>query len=247
MTGLPQTEPDEIRRRALDLAPWRKGPFDLNGVRIDGHWKSDLKWKRALGFAGDLRGADILDVGCNNGYYLFEMRKAGAASAVGLDPVEKFEAQFHFVREFYPDPEVRFVRAGFERAGEFPSDVVFCMGVLYHQKNAAHLIECLAAAMRPGGRMVLETLGLDIGEHCLIPRGRYAGASGIWQIPGPGAVENWCRRTGLKCDLADVWDARDEQQRTEFADLPLTSDFYHNDRTVEGYPIAMRYLFLVRR
>ena len=58
------------------LHPWRKGPFDLFGVRIDAEWRSDLKWRRVAP-AVDLGGAEVLDVGCGNGYFGWRMLQAG--------------------------------------------------------------------------------------------------------------------------------------------------------------------------
>ena len=245
--GPPESELDSLRQRALSLGPWRKGPFRVGGLLIEGHWKSDLKWNRAIRAAGDIRGKTVIDVGCNNGYYLFRMREAGASHAIGFDPVAQFENQFLFLNEFARDPSIDFIRSGYQEMGAATADIVFCMGVIYHQKNPMDVLEKLLGALRPGGRIILETMGLDIGENCLVPSGRYAGSSGIWFVPGPGAVANWCKRTGLKCTLADVWDARDEQQKTQFAELPLTTDFYHGEKTSEGYPLPLRYLFHVER
>ncbi|MHC4926475.1 MAG: DUF1698 domain-containing protein, partial [Planctomycetota bacterium] len=36
----------ELKEHLMELHPWRKGPFELFGVRIDTEWRSDLKWSR---------------------------------------------------------------------------------------------------------------------------------------------------------------------------------------------------------
>jgi len=59
----------ERRDLLMQLAPWRKGPFDVGGVHIDAEWRSDLKWQRFADSIEPLAGRRVLDVGCGNGYY----------------------------------------------------------------------------------------------------------------------------------------------------------------------------------
>ncbi|MCE9596371.1 MAG: tRNA 5-methoxyuridine(34)/uridine 5-oxyacetic acid(34) synthase CmoB [Spirochaetia bacterium] len=240
---------------AKSLAPWRKGPFELHGLRIDGQWDSSLKWKRALAVAdsqGGLKGRRVCDVGCNNGYYLFRAIEAGATSALGLDPAVNFEKQFEFITRDLGDSRISFKRAGYQWLLEEKQvfDVIFCMGVVYHQKNPYELLDALRESLAPGGYVVLETLGADLGERMIVPAGKYAGQGGIWMVPGPVAIQNMLRRSGFGTNrMMDVWDARDEQSRTEFADLPCMKEFYNDtgDKTIEGYEVPLRYLFLAKR
>ena len=44
--GRPVDDPAVLRRELLNLHPWRKGPLELGGVRIDTEWRSDWKWDR---------------------------------------------------------------------------------------------------------------------------------------------------------------------------------------------------------
>jgi len=78
-----------VREALQALHPWRKGPFDLFGVRVDAEWRSDLKWRRVAP-AVDLAGAHVLDVGCGNGYYGWRMLQAGASL---LESIEPFAAE----------------------------------------------------------------------------------------------------------------------------------------------------------
>lgn len=57
---------DNLRSALLDLSPWRKGPFEIGGIRIDSEWRSDLKWSRVRDAIAPLEGRRILDVGCCN-------------------------------------------------------------------------------------------------------------------------------------------------------------------------------------
>ena len=52
-----------LLRALRGLVPWRKGPFELFGIRIDAEWRSDRKWRRVRPHV-DLTGKHVLDVGC---------------------------------------------------------------------------------------------------------------------------------------------------------------------------------------
>jgi len=184
---------DERRARLrwllLRLKPWRKGPFDVFGVRIDSEWRADWKWARLAG-AIDLRGCRVLDVGCGNGYYLWRMLGGGAKLALGIDPGRLFVTQFEALKRYCPDAPAFALPLTDEQfpvcsdggasdgvvdndSGGF--DTVFSMGVLYHRRDPrAHLRRLLAFA-RPGGEVVVESLVSDGGaDDVLVPAGRYA-------------------------------------------------------------------------
>lgn len=238
---------EQLRAEALALGPWRKGPFDVCGLRIDAHWNSAPKWHRALAAVDSLSGRTVCDVGCNNGYYLYRMAGAGAAEILGIDPVEQFERQFEWLQSFAALERVRFERIGFEQlGGQF--DIIFCMGVLYHVRSPHHLLERLRECLARGGTLILETITADIGEACIVPAGRYAGAAGIHWLPGPGAVVNWLRRCGFsRAELVNRDPAQGEQRRTAFADLACMDESIEGGRTKEGYPAPERSIFRVRR
>lgn len=237
----------EIKKQAAELGPWRKGPFEVGGVLIDGHWDSAPKWHRAMAAAESIHGRTVCDVGCNNGYYLYRMKEAGAAQILGIDPVAKFEAQFSWLQSFEEVPGLEFRRQGFEDlSGQF--DTIFCMGVLYHVHNPHALFETMKACLAKGGTLIIETISADLGEACIVPAGKYAGVSGIHWLPGPGAVLNWLRRSGFsKSELVSTAAARGEQRRTEFADLASMDESIVDGKTGEGYPAPMRSIFRARR
>ena len=54
----------------FQMKPWRKGPFKWHGIEVEAEWDSDKKWQRLVPFLEPLWGKTVLDVGCNNGYYL---------------------------------------------------------------------------------------------------------------------------------------------------------------------------------
>ena len=89
---------DRLRLEAAlrGLIPWRKGPFELFGIRIDAEWRSDWKWRRIAPHV-DLAGRRVLDVGCGNGYYGWRMMAAGAATVIGVEPSLLFVLQHALV------------------------------------------------------------------------------------------------------------------------------------------------------
>ena len=99
--SVPQRE--MIRQQLRRLLPWRKGPFNLFGVKIDAEWRSDLKWRRLQDKITPLSGRSVLDVGCGNGYYGWRMLGAGAKRVVGTDPTLRYVMQQRAMAKYLPD------------------------------------------------------------------------------------------------------------------------------------------------
>src|SRR5207248_9252063 len=81
----------EIARRVSELGDWFHN-IDLGGVRTaPNHFLGDLsnvKWKSiAPALPADLSGCAVPDLGCNGGFYPFEMHQRCAARVLGLDLV----------------------------------------------------------------------------------------------------------------------------------------------------------------
>ena len=85
---------EELRRRLMELHPWRKGPYEICGVYIDTEWRSDWKWARLQPHIQPLRERLVLDVGCGNGYHAWRMVGEGARQVIGIDPTQLFIYQF---------------------------------------------------------------------------------------------------------------------------------------------------------
>ncbi len=83
---------------------------------------------------GDLRGADVLDLGCAHGLYALEFARRGANS-LGLEGRAEWIRQAEAHRDGLGLSSARFIREDVRRAdantyGKF--DVVLCLGLLYH-------------------------------------------------------------------------------------------------------------------
>ncbi|MCC6710415.1 MAG: tRNA 5-methoxyuridine(34)/uridine 5-oxyacetic acid(34) synthase CmoB [Gammaproteobacteria bacterium] len=248
---------DDARRAALyaalmALAPWRKGPFEVFGIRIDSEWRSDWKWARVLPHLASLEGRRVLDVGCGNGYYLWRMAEAGAALALGIDPALAACTQFAAVARYLACERVHMLplasAALDERLRCF--DTVFSMGVLYHRRDhLVHLRE-LHCALRAGGELLLETLVIADGStELLVPAARYAAMRNVWAVPAPATVEQWLAETGFRrarmVDLTPTTVA--EQRSTPWMPYHSLQDFLaveDSTRTIEGYPAPQRAVFV---
>jgi tRNA (mo5U34)-methyltransferase len=246
----------QIRQALQQLHPWRKGPFELHGVRIDSEWRSDLKWARLAPRLDDLQGRLVLDLGCGNGYYAWRMLGAGARLVLGVDPSLLFIQQFAAVRHFFgANHPLMLLPLGIE---DLPRpmalfDTVFSMGVFYHRRSPLdHLLE-LRDLLRPGGQLVLETLVLDapVGQ-VLVPTDRYAKMRNVWFIPSPGSLIAWLQRLGFsRVRLLDMTPTQSgEQRRTDWMRFESLAEFLDPEdpsRTIEGHPAPIRGLFLAEK
>jgi len=238
----------EVRDLLLRLSPWRKGPFDVAGIRIDAEWRSDLKWERLRKSIAPLDDRVVLDVGCGNGYYALQLRKAGARVVIGVDPTLLFVMQFLAVNYFERDPGIFILPA---RLQELPLparqfDTTFSMGVLYHQRSPIDHLQQLRQTLRPDGQLVLETIYLPgEGAFARTPEDRYARMRNVWLLPSIDELSTWMQRSGYKnIHVIDTsMTTVDEQRSTQwmtFESLSEALDPGDPTRTVEGWPAPHR-------
>jgi len=234
------------------LHPWRKGPYNIHGVKIETEWRSDWKWRRLHTAIAPLNGRKVLDVGCGNGYHCWRIAGAGAELVIGIDPTQLFLAQFlaikHFLGNHWP---VHLLPLGIEDvpAELHAFDTVFSMGVLYHRRSPMdHLLE-LRGCLRRGGELVLETLVIEGAPGwVLVPSGRYAKMRNVWFIPSPETLLVWLRRCGFReARIVDVSVTTTAEQRAtkwmRFESLTDYLDPLDPSKTIEGYPAPRRAIF----
>ncbi len=261
MIGLAD-ELDEARHAQLEghlasFRPWRKGPFEIFGHRVEANWDSHKKWDRVLKFADSIENKRICDIGCNNGYYLFRMLAHRPRQAIGLDPVPAFHECFSFLAAFlgHHARSLEFRPRGFDALAEEnePFDLIYCMGIAYHHPDPLGLLRLIHGALGAGGQLIFETQAVPGHEsRALFPAGRYAGARGVWFLPDRDCAINWLRRAGFR----DVVFQEEHEYRSEhvrrppWADIPgLAEGLDPADpaRTIEGYPAPVRMLLSARK
>lgn len=249
-----QKDLESIQALAYDLKPWRKGPFYLFDLHIDSEWQSFMKWQ-LLESKVSLKGKKIADVGCNNGYYMFEMCKHEPESIVGFDPSGIFRTQFDFINHFLQLP------IGFELLGveDLPAycqakrsgfDVIFCLGVLYHRYDPINTLKFLSNALNPGGELILDTLIYDSDlDVCLCPTQSYAKMPNAYFIPSISTLRGWCERARLcEFEILDIKvTSTDEQRQTPWIDSQSLDSFLNENQTIEGYPPPTRGYFKVKK
>ncbi|MDB5708416.1 MAG: putative methyltransferase [Sphingomonas bacterium] len=132
---------EELRNRVDALGPW------FQNIRIHGvetapeHFLGDYPAFKFAGFAdaipADLGGKSVLDIGCNAGFYSFEMKRRGAAEVVGIDSDDRYleQARFAAAELGFEDIEFRNLSVyDVARLGR-RFDLVIFMGVLYHLRH----------------------------------------------------------------------------------------------------------------
>ena len=197
------------------------------------------KWEALAPHLPDsLDGWSALDVGCNAGFYSFELARRGA-EVTGMDADEHYLAQARWARDLYGlEDRVELRRQTvYDLARSDESfDLVLFMGVLYHLRHPLLALDAVAARARR--LVVLQTLTTGGEERAPVTaddlewedRRRLADRSWPWAafversafgdptnwwIPSPAAVEAMARSAGLELveqPAADVWLCRPGRQ-----------------------------------
>jgi len=155
------------------LAPWFHNLHLPDGVQTaPDHPLGDfpaVKWQQIAPFiAPDLTGWHVLDVGCNAGFYSFELARRGAR-VTALDIDEHYLAQARWAaREYGLENQIEFRQGSvYELVGSREGfDLVWFLGVLYHLRHPLLALDILRQVTRR--QMVLQTLTMP-GEEPLTP------------------------------------------------------------------------------
>jgi tRNA (mo5U34)-methyltransferase len=131
----------EIELGVRELGDWFQN-LDLHGVRTaPAHFLGDfpaIKWKRfAHMLPQDLTGKSVLDIGCNAGFYSFEMKRRGASRVVGIDFDDYYLNQARFAAQVLGHEDVEFRRMTVYDAGALRErfDLVLFLGLVYHLRH----------------------------------------------------------------------------------------------------------------
>jgi tRNA (mo5U34)-methyltransferase len=169
----------------------------------------------------DLTGQSVLDIGCNGGFYSFEMKRRGASRVLGVDHDPVYLAQARFAGQEL-GLDVEFMQGdvyNIDRlVGGQQFDVVVFMGVLYHLRHPLYALEKVAGLVRR--RMLFQTMergSWDAGEfetnypiterdvfnderfpRMYFVEHAYAGDTTNWWIPNPSCTQALLRSVGLQ-------------------------------------------------
>lgn len=248
-----------LYKLAKRLKPWRKGPFFLFDMHIDSEWQSFMKWQ-ILKPHCDLENKVVADVGCNNGYYMFEMllhSQTSPSKIIGFDPSGIFKAQYEFINHFIKAP-INFELLGVEdmplfcHTHKITFDVIFCLGVLYHRPNPINTLKNLYQSLSDGGELILDTLIYESEQEvCLTPAKSYAKMSNVYFIPSIATLKGWCERA--KFATFEILDIKHtnlcEQRQSEWIDSQSLASFLNETQTltIEGYQAPIRGYFKVKK
>lgn len=211
---------------AAALAPWFHNLHLPGGVQTaPDHPLGDFpsfKWAALEpSIPQDLRGCRALDIGCNAGFYSFELARRGA-DVVAIDLDEHYLRQASWASGRYGlTARIELRQMGVYDLARVREtfDLVLFMGVLYHLRHPLLAIDIVAE--RVTGTLVLQTLttvrgrvdAVELPENVpfkerdvlqqpwwpsmAFVEHRLAGDPTNWWIPAPPAVEAMLRSAGL--------------------------------------------------
>ena len=178
-----------IEQRVRELAPWFHN-LDLDGVRTaPDHFLHDypaVKWRTfADALPADLHGASVLDIGCNAGFYSFEMKRRGAGRVLGIDSDEHFLRQARFVAEVYQMPDIEWRQLSIYEVGSIREkfDLVLFLGVLYHLRHPLLALDLLHQHV-VGDMLVMQSMQRGSNEVTPLDTDYDFWEKGIFDLPG---------------------------------------------------------------
>jgi tRNA (mo5U34)-methyltransferase len=211
---------------APELGPWFHNLHLPGGRRTaPDHPLGDFpsfKWEQiAPHLPADLSGARALDIGCNAGFYSFELARRGA-DVLAVDVDEHYLRQARWAAdELGLGERVTLRQLGVYDLAELdaePFDVVLFLGVLYHLRHPLLALDTIAPLV--AGRLVVQTLtmpgeeradtpgnvGIDERSALLAPgwpamafiEHELAGDPTNWWAPNAAGVEAMLRSSGLR-------------------------------------------------
>ena len=235
-----------IEQSAKALIPWRKGPFDFCGMKLDSEWQSNLKYNLLRPYF-NLKDKCVADVGCNNCYYMFRMLEDSPKKLVGFDPSAIFKTQFDFINHFIKS-DIKYELLGVEHLEHYETkfDFIFMLGVLYHRSDPIASLKSLNRALNKDGEIIVDSFMIDGDEEvCLVPKDRYASIPNIYFIPTVNCFKNWLSRAGfVDIELIEITTTDDKEQRVTPWTFGMSLDDFRDSKdptkTIEGYPSPKR-------
>ena len=214
---------EDVCAKVAELGPWFHN-LTLRGISTaPNHFLGDyprVKWQEFRdAVPRDLTGMTVLDIGCNAGFYSFEMESRGAERVVGIDWDEHYLEQARFAAKVLGS-RVSFEQLSVWQVAELQEkfDLVLFMGVLYHLRHpllALDLIHehvakdlLLFQSMQRGSKSVTELAPdytfqqTEMFDEASYPKlhfveHSYAADHTNWWIPNKACAEAMLRSAGF--------------------------------------------------
>lgn len=216
----------EIQRQIDALGPWFHNLHLPSGLQtVPNHFLGGdfptFKWEQIRPhIPEDLNGWRVLDVGCNAGFYSFELAKRGASVlAIDMEPLYLEQARWA-AKQFGLQDRVEFRQMqvyDLARTND-QFDLVWFMGVFYHLRYPLLALDILAQRTRrmmmfqtlsmPGEEVYPDTLDHHITERePLLDPGwpkmafiehKFSNDRTNWWVPNHAGIEAMLRSAGLQ-------------------------------------------------
>jgi len=194
--------------------------------------KSDLANLDEMGLPADATGMRVLDIGCRDGFFSFEMERRGG-EVIGLDYAEPHRTGFPIAAKIFAS-RVSYV---VENVYHLNPETHGLFGVIYHLRNPLLALDHVRSVMKPGALLfvtsqIATTQALrDTPEPVwqFFPRDWLCGdASNKWapNLPGLGKAIEECQFEVLR--TAEL------QERAYASARAITSDWLEWHRRLDG-------------
>lgn len=247
--GALSAQTEIIEKLIHTLIPWRTGPYKINEFFIDSEWQSNLKWNRIAPVLKNIvKGQKVLDLGCNSGYFMYRLLEFNPELIIGFDTSERCYQQFKFLNTLSRIPNLIFKLLGVDDLLLFDSffDTTLCLGVIYHRRDPYTTLGNIRKALKPGGRLILESLTIRGDEPLSFsPPDRYLKMRNTWFVPTIKCLKAWLNKMGytdIKLISVDELSTI-EQRQTPLAPYESLKDFLdpnESSLTIEGFPAPQR-------
>lgn len=197
-----------IHRRLLRLLVHdRARARSWSPIQFVSRRRTYANYRFAAGLAG---GKYVLDVGAGHGLGTGILLGAGVAALVAVDPSPAI------LQVRVPiDPRLRLIQASVEQAGlpEASFDLVTCFAVAYFVHGLPSFLNCLAGLLRPGGRLLINTIDPAFLEQVFARRAFAGHAFAWWTLPGLRSmladagfrIEGEWQQTAIPANIGGAW------------------------------------------
>lgn len=213
----------DLRQRVEELGPWFQNLRIGDVETAPDHFLGDYPTFKWDGFKDvippDLEGRSVLDIGCNAGFYAFEMKRRNAGRVLGIDSDPRYLRQAKFAAGRF-GLDVEFELMSVYEVGRLNQrfDLVIFMGVLYHLRHPLLALDLLYEHV-VGDRLLFQCLqrgderagpiaedhtfsNWDVFDRPDFPKlffveERYASDPTNWFIPNKAGVEAMLRSSGF--------------------------------------------------